>query len=122
MCSIAGNLCFENVYRSYVDLNTMERCFVTLFCKTSHHSVLMYILCTILINLYDSKVLRIQCVSVFAFKISCTLYFFATFYMQFSGVCASFRLSCEYVNCIIFQIFMPWLFKLWSSFGFFYNM
>jgi hypothetical protein len=64
MCTIAGNLRFENVYRSYVDLNTMEQCFVTLFYKTFHHSMLMYILCTMLITLYDSKVLRILCVSL----------------------------------------------------------
>ena len=50
MCSIAGNLCFKNMYRTYVDLNTMEQCFVTLFYKTFHHSMLMYILCTVLLS------------------------------------------------------------------------
>lgn len=50
MCSIAGNLCCKDVYRSYVDLNTMEQCFVTLFYKTFHHSMLMYILCTVLLS------------------------------------------------------------------------
>ena len=55
-------------------------------------------------------------------KISCYPFYPSMFILQFSGVRASSRLSCEYVNCIIFQILVVWLFKLWPSFGFFYNV
>jgi len=54
------------------------------------------------IILYDSKILRIQCVFVSlylqeGFLLPTTS--FLTFYLQFSGVRASSHLSCEYVNC-----------------------
>jgi len=72
------------------------------------------------IILYDSKILRIQCVcvSLLTGRFLVTLFILSTFHLQFSGVRASSQLSCEYVNCIIFQFLVVWLFKLWPSFGF----
>jgi hypothetical protein len=120
MCSLAGNLCFKNVYRSYIDLSTMEQCFVTLFYKTVKHSMLMYILCTVLNNMYDSKVLQILCVSLLIRSCLVPFTCLPHFYLQFLVFSAPSRLCCMYVICIIFQNSVVWLFKLGSSFTFFF--